>query len=704
MKVVIVESPNKIKKISTILGDGYKVIASLGHIRDLDKNSIGIDLKSFDAKYTITKYKVVGDLKKYCRDASTIYIATDPDREGDGIAWHLQEVLNIKYPRARRMTFNEITKDAILKALKKANNEGFLDMNSVNAYQARRFIDRIAGFKASPVLWRNIKGAKSAGRVQSVTTRLAIEKEIEIVKHVPEERYNISGIFEHDINATLKQTIKSHQESLDVLGLCKKSVFMTNDKEQKIIYNNSPPAFKTSVLQQEAGKRYHMSPKESMRIAQTLYEKGKITYHRTDTSRLSDYFKNNIHDFVIGKYGIEYLGEDRKTILKKGTQAAHEAIRPTNIHTLFLDNKFQQKEKMIYRMIWTRAVASLMAPEKCNKHTIKISISKSDKYYFSATHIESIFLGFKILTKDNTLDSKNKILLTLQNNQELTYKKIESQQTFTDSPKRYTESSLVKELENKGIGRPSTYANIINTIQLRKYVEKKKSETKKKECFLDILEKGNIDNKKIEVEFGDKSQRLFPTDLGIKVTDFLVKNLEYLMDYKFTSNLENELDMISNGDKNYKETLTQFTTILLKLIKEVPEKPKEDKINRTIGKYNKCNVDFYVGQYGPFLKYKKKCFTLPGHYKEMQDITLEQAIEVITTKNYLFEHKCSVYNNQGVIQALRGPYGLYLKFIPEKGKDINKPLPKKLREDEESVLKLTLEECLEFFKKSKYRN
>ena len=291
MNIVIVESPNKIKKIASILGNGYKVLASYGHIRDLEKKSMGIDLKTFDAKYNITNFKAVKQLSESCKGASTIYIATDPDREGDGIAWHLQEVLNVKYPKARRMTFNEITKNAVLSALEKANNNGEFDMNSINAYKTRRFIDRIVGFKTSPVVWRNITSAKSAGRVQSVTARIIIEKEIDIVKHIPEEFYKFSGIFDKDINATLEQKVENKDESDILLNLCRDAKFIVKNKDSKIVYNNPPLPFKTSTFQQEAGSRYHMSPKESMRLAQKLYEKGKITYHRTDVCRLSNYFK-----------------------------------------------------------------------------------------------------------------------------------------------------------------------------------------------------------------------------------------------------------------------------------------------------------------------------------------------------------------------------------------------------------------------------
>jgi DNA topoisomerase-1 len=666
MNLVIVESPNKTQKISKILG--MKVMASMGHIRDLPKKSLGIDNK-YQATYEITKNKVVTDLRKAASKAKVLYIATDPDREGDGIAWHIQDVL--KHPDARRMTFHEITKKAILKALEEANRDGKMDMNSVHSYQARRFIDRITGFKASPILWQNITGAKSAGRVQSVTTRLIIDREEKIKNHKPEEKYVITGLFHPDISAYLQQTPTTREEALQVLEYCKEANFFVAETNKKNVKHSPPPAFKTSVYQQEAGKRYGISPKDSMRIAQSLFEKGYITYHRTDTTRLSDEFQEEAKKYILEKYGQEYLGKE----VKNTEKGAHEAIRPTDIYR---EISLEQKERLMYRMIWVRAIASLMAQERCERYTIKITLSSIDKYWFIANCTITIFPGFKILTE--TKESTNKGIISLKENDTLTHKKIESKQTFTEPMKRYTESSLVKDLEKKGIGRPSTYANIVTTIQLRKYVLKQKESIVKKECFLDVLE-DKITSKKVKVDFGDKKLRLFPTDLGTRVTDFLVKNFHYMMDYTYTSNLEKELDEISKGNKNWIETVDDLN----KRMDTITSKFKKDK---SIGKYKGFTIEVFTGKYGPFVKYKSKCYSL-----QTANPSLEEAIQAIT-KQYLVSHDCKIDGKEGKIQGVRGPYGLYLKFVPNKGKPTNYFLPKELKENEDAVKNLSLEDCL----------
>jgi DNA topoisomerase-1 len=761
--IVIVESPAKIKKISSYLGPNFKVMASVGHFRDLPKKSLGIDINNnYEATYEITNAKVVSELKKVCANAKTIYLAPDNDREGHGISWHLMEVLKISYPKAKRMVFNEITKTAIQAALVEADRNGRMDMNAVNSYKARRFVDKITGFKVSPLLWKNISGAKSAGRVQSVATKLVTDKEEEINKHIPEEKYNISGIFLTDkkndfkeVHAHLKQTPKIHNEALEVLKLCKDADFKVSENNKKTVFHSPPPAFKTSVFQQEAGKRYGISPKDAMRIAQNLYEKGKISYHRTDVTRLSDQFKNEVKQYVESKYGNEYLSdemkkfelkspdstppiEEKKSKSKKenksGEQAAHEAIRPTDINDIVLGEGFDQKDKLLYRMIWVRAVASLMAKEKCHQYSIIISLSNTDrskapintqakpdteKYWFTASYLLSIFLGFKILNvgndngdvesieeKDDDSSKKNEVIMNITKDDDLTYKIIESKQSYTEPPKRFTESTLVQELEKKGIGRPSTYANIITTIQKRNYAVKQKSTTVKKDCLVDTLKNGEVTSKTIKVDFGDNKQRLFPTDLGVKVTSFLVSNVGLIMDYKFTSNLENELDDVSTGNKEWVETVDGITKILTGLIDVVPVKSSEEKIknktDRIIGKHEGSNMEFYVGKYGPFIKYDGKCYSLPKEHIDVSTVTLEIAIASMekkvksTNTNCLVSHDCKISGKKGVLQGTTGPYGNYLRFTPETGKSTNYFFPKKLKEDNEAVKNLTLEECLEF--------
>jgi len=718
--LVIVESPNKIKKITKLLGSGFNVMASLGHIRDLPKKKIGINLENYNAEYEITKHKVVSDLRKAVKTATTVYIATDPDREGEGIAWHLMEVLKLSYPKAKRMTFNEITKSAVQAALIEANNNGRMNINAVNSYKARRFVDKITGFKASPLLWKNITGAKSAGRVQSVATKLVTDREKDIEIHIPEEKYLISGVFltdkKEEVHAQLKQVPKEHEKAFEILEYCKDAKFTVSEKSKKTVVHSPPPAFKTSVYQQEAGKRYGISPKDAMRIAQSLYEKGKITYHRTDVTRLSNQFKGEVKEYVENKYGSDYLSDELKSFSlsdekeeekkKKGEQAAHEAIRPTDINTFYLNDNFDQKENIVYRMIWVRAVASLMAKEKCYNYSIIIEISTTNEYWFVANYLLTIFPGFKILNDTSKeQDSKNKVIIEVEKDDEVKYKSIESRQTYTQPPGRFTESSLVKELEKRGIGRPSTYANIIDTVQTRKYVLKKKSNLVKKECIVDTLKNGEVTSKNIKVDFGDKKQRLFPTELGTKVTDFLTEHLEYMMDYNFTSNFETELDNISNGKKDWVVIVDGLTKTLEKLINKVPQNEKvsvEDRKmqrdQRTVGKHEGSNIEFFVGQYGPFVKYKGKCHSLPKECTDISKVTLEIAVNAITKKkefNYLVSYECEIGGKSGHIQGVTGKNGNYLRFVPKNnGKIINYFLKSELKEDNIAVSKLTLEECL----------
>ena len=708
MKLVIVESPNKIKKITKLLGNGFKVMASLGHFRNLPKKTLGIDIKNnYKPTYEITNRKVVNNLKNAVKTASVVYIATDPDREGEGIAWHLMEVLKLKYPFAKRMTFNEITKSAVQQALIEADNDGKMDDNAVNSYKARQFIDKITGYKASPLLWDNIEGAKSAGRVQSVTTKLVIDREDKIKTHIPEQVFNISGNFMSDnklIKSSLNKTLKEHKVSLDILNRCKDATFTVKENNSKKVNHSPSPAFKTSVFQQEAGKCYNISPKDAMRIAQKLYENGLITYHRTDVTRLSDQFKQDTKEYILKKYGEEYLSDELKGLITeikedKNAQAAHEAIRPTDINKLSIGD-FDEKDKLIYKMIWLRAVGSLMAKEKCRRYTILISISNTKDYWFIANHMETLFLGYKIL-KNVKENDENKVIIDVKEKDELKYDIIESKQGFTKPLSRYTESSLVKELENQGIGRPSTYASNISTIQLRKYVIKKKSDVEKKDCFIDTLKEGIISSKISKVNFGDKKVRLFPTELGFEVTKFLTKNLDYMMDYKFTCNLEKELDDIVSGNKNWISVVDTLTKTLEKLINKIPILSKNNKkmSSNIVGKFEDKDITYFIGKYGPCLKYNDKFYSLPKDLIDIKHVSLQLAIDTINNKDkpkYLVSYDCKIGNKKGKIQGLNGKFGNYLRFIPDDGgKMTSYFLPFDMKNDDDKVKNLTLEQCLE---------
>lgn len=721
MNIVIVESPNKIAKISKILGAGYKVMASMGHIRDLPGDKMAVDLNNYKPEYKVTKAKVVSDLRKSCANAKCVYIATDDDREGEGIAMHLIEVLKLCYPNYRRMTFREITPKAVLAGLKEANKDGHLNQDKANAYQARRVVDRVVGYTLSPFLWKHVSGAKSAGRVQSVTARLIIDRENLIEEHIPEEKYLIKGEFvsskNDEIKASLHQIPSEHKVALEVLELCKVAKFLTDEVQTEIVWHSPPPAFKTSVFQQETGKRFGLTPKQAMSIAQKLYEKGEITYHRTDVTRLSNYFIDHAKQFIETKYGSNYLSEkikkseDKKVESKKGEQAAHEAIRPTDVTKSFLTGEFTKLEKKVYRLIWIRAVASLMAREKCQRYTVKINLDNTEDYWFVANYLMTLFKGFKILTDDPDNEEQTNIALKDLEKTDLRYVKIESKQSFTEPPKRYTESALVKELENKGIGRPSTYASIIDTVQARKYVVKKSDSPIKKPCTHDILESDEIKSKTVQTTFGDKKKRLFATELGLKTTEFLVKNLDALMEYDFTKSLEGDLDKIANGITSWQDVVGDVHTTMNKKLDDVPDKPplsqeekaerKKNKNNRTIGVFEGKKIEFFVTRFGPCLKHDEKWYNLDESYDSSEKITMEFAKEVIQAKRAkdagVVSYNTSVNGKEGTLKALKGPYGYYLKFFPNRGKPTKNDsyfLSKDIRDDLEAVSALTLEDCL----------
>lgn len=717
MNLVIVESPNKIKKISQILGNKFKIMASVGHFRDLPSENMAVNTNTFEAEYKITKPKVVSDLKKSIKNIKCIYIATDPDREGEGIAWHLIQVLNLKYPHYKRMTFTEITPHALQIALKKADDDGRLNQNMADAYQARRIIDRVIGYTISPFLWKRIQGAKSAGRVQSVATRLIIDKERLIGEHKSEEKYVISGLFltenKEEFKGKLDYVPEKYEESMRILELCKRNKFSVKDVSSKIVWNSPPPAFKTSVYQQEVGKRFGLSPKQAMSVAQKLFEKGKITYHRTDITKLSDYFCELARGYIINKFGEDFVGTLEKKESKGNAQGAHEAIRPTDINILFLDEEeFTDIEKKVYKMIWVRAVASLMAKEKCQRFTANISFEC--EYNFVSSYLLTLFLGFKILMEKEQSE-ENKIVMILKEGDNIFYEKIESKQTFTEPPKRYTEASFVKELENKNIGRPSTFANIVDTIQSRKYVLKKNDSPIYKNCIINTLEKGNITSNTSKTSFGDNKKRLFPTELGNTVTLFLSQNLEALMSYSYTSDLENDLDSISEGKQPWKNIARRVKSNLdtsLASIPEMTEEEKEEKkqqrTDRVIGMFEGKKMEFFMTRYGPCIKHMDTWYNLDKNIKNANEVSEEIALKVIQEKrqNIIQKKKedeefptfeCELNKKEGTLKVAKGQYGYYLRFVPKKGKGTkndNYFLPKDMKEDEDAIKALTLKEMI----------
>lgn len=699
MSLVIVESPNKIKKISSILGKDFIVMASFGHIRGLPSKKMGIHKKTLDAEYQITKPKVVSELRKASKKAlsnkKTIYIATDLDREGEGIAWHIMDELTLSYPTTRRMVFNEITKSAIMNALQEANTNGRMNENAVNSYKARSFMDKIAGFTISPELWKHVQGAKSGGRVQSVATRLVIDKEKEIQSHIPTKEYKVSGIFSKNIYAILFQKITDKKEVIMLLEYCKKAIFTISNKEQKTIYNSPPPPYTTSSYQQDVGKRYNISPKEAMSIAQKLYEKGVITYHRTDVTNVSKEFVESCKEYILKQYGKEYYKGFKEKSKKKGEQAAHEAIRPTHIEDIILKD-VTPKEQKVYTMIWKRALASVMEKEKCHKYLIEILLHNTKQYWFVASFTKTIFPGYTILYEKKE-ENKNKEIETISNGDILEYIKIESLEYISNPPNRFTESTLVKELEKKGIGRPSTYANIISTIQQRNYVNKKKNVVETRNVEKIILEKNTIQESTTTQKIGDTKQRLFPTELGTKTTSFLEEHIHTIMDYTFTSNMEQELDNIANGSSEWKQVVFSLQNSLEKLISSIPSSSsttKTKKMSKVIlGTYNNHEIEVKNGPYGQFLRYNGKNYSFP---KEQP--TLEDAIERIeqkkNTSTSFFSYEYTKNNKKGKIEGKKGKYGNYITFTAENIKPVNYFVSKECKTNDKIFSKLTLEDCI----------
>lgn len=554
--LVIVESPTKAKTIGAFLGNDYKILSSYGHVRDLPKSTLGIDPEdNFKIKYVVpTKSrKNVNLLKKEVEKADMVYIATDPDREGEAIAWHLIEILGLgKNKDYQRITFHEITPLAISGALKKPHH---LDTNLVNAQQARRALDRIVGYKLSPLLWKKIARHLSAGRVQSVTLKLIVDREREINNFIPEEYWTISGLFENNnkkVEASLskikgkKAIIKNQKEAEIAVDELKNKRYEISKLEKKIVKRNPLPPFTTSTMQQEASKKLRFPSSLTMRVAQELYEKGYITYHRTDSLNLSSQSINSAQRFIEKQFGKEYSSNGRKFKTSKRAQEAHEAIRPTNIESTPDKLKLDDKQKKLYNLIWTRFTASQMKEALFN--SVKLEISSKEKDSFEATGLHMLFDGF---LKIYPMKIEEKEIPQFDEEETMNLLELKPFQHFTKPPARYNEASLIKELENNEIGRPSTYAPTISTIQKRNYVEK------------------------------NKEKRFVPTEIGFSVNDLLAEHFPEIIDIKFTAKMEKDLDEVAQEGKNWiellKEFYSPFNEKLEKKYEEIEKKPTENK-------------------------------------------------------------------------------------------------------------------------------
>lgn len=563
--LVIVESPAKAKTIEKFLGKDYKVLSSYGHIRDLKKKEFSIDVeKNFEPDYEIPEDKktLVKTLKSEAKEADTVWLASDEDREGEAIAWHLYEVLKLNPEHTKRIVFHEITKTAILKAIEQPRN---IDINLVNAQQARRILDRIVGFELSPVLWKKVKPALSAGRVQSVAVRLIVEREREIHAFQSEASYKVTAIFLVpdtdgklvEMKAELARRLKTKAEAQKLLEHCQAAMFTIEDITTRPVKKSPAAPFTTSTLQQEAARKLGFTVAQTMMVAQRLYESGRITYMRTDSVNLSEYAINGSKEAIANMMGDKYVHPRHFSTKTKGAQEAHEAIRPTYMEQAQIEGSAQ--EKKLYDLIWKRTIASQMADAELEKTTATISISNASDT-FNATGEVVKFDGFLRVYRESYDDDveqedESRLLPPLKKGQKLQYQNITATERFTQHPPRYTEASLVRKLEELGIGRPSTYAPTISTVQQREYVEKGDKTGEERLYNVITLKEDKIaDDTRTEITGAEKA-KLLPTDTGTVVTDFLMQYFPSIMDYNFTASVEKQFDEIAEGD-------TKWTTIM----------------------------------------------------------------------------------------------------------------------------------------------
>ena len=567
--LVIVESPAKAKTIEKFLGSDYKVMSSYGHIRDLKKRELSIDDKSLEPEYEIPeeKTKLVNDLKANAKKADQVWLASDEDREGEAISWHLCEVLGLDEQKTKRIVFHEITKPAILEAIEHPRT---LDMNLVNAQQARRVLDRLVGFKLSPVLWRKVKPALSAGRVQSVAVRLIVERERELQAFNSETYYSVNGIFavtnpdgsQNEVKATLAQRFKTEQEVEKFLELCKEATFTVESIQKKPMKRTPAPPFTTSTLQQEAARKLGYTVSQTMMVAQHLYENGRITYMRTDSVNLSGLAINAAKEKISELYGEEYSKVRQYHTSSKGAQEAHEAIRPTYMDQTSIEGTMQ--EKRLYDLIWKRTAASQMADAEIEKTTANIIISTTDEQFVAQGEVvkfDGFLKVYRESVDDDDEDNKDEfshVLPPMKKGEALTRREISATERNSQGPQRYTEASLVHKLEELGIGRPSTYAPTISTIQQREYVVKGDKKGEEHQYAVITLKGKQISTKhRMELTGSDKG-KLMPTDIGIVVNDFLMENFPSIMDYNFTAKVELSFDKIAEGKQQWDKVMKNF--------------------------------------------------------------------------------------------------------------------------------------------------
>ena len=760
--LVIVESPAKAKTIEKFLGKDYKVMSSYGHIRDLKKKEISIDSATLEPTYEIPdeKKKLVNELKSNAKKAKKIWLASDEDREGEAISWHLCEVLGLDEKKTNRIVFHEITKSAILDAIQHPRH---LDMNLVNAQQARRVLDRLVGFKLSPVLWRKVKPALSAGRVQSVAVRLIVEREREIQAFTSEPYYRVTATFsidkahnnKNEIKAELDRRFATHEEALAFLSQCKEAQFTVAEVTKKPLKRTPAPPFTTSTLQQEAARKLGFTVSQTMMVAQHLYENGRITYMRTDSVNLSQLALGTSKEEITKLWGEKYCKTRNYHTHSKGAQEAHEAIRPTYMSAQEIEGTAQ--EKRLYELIWKRTIASQMADAQIDKTTVNIHIDGVDAQ-FVATGEVITFDGFLKVYRESTDDEENRNeesvhqLPILPVGTTLSRQEITSTERFSMGPTRYTEASLVHKLEELGIGRPSTYAPTISTIQQRQYVQKGDKKGEERKYAVDTLQNEEISHSERTEMTGNEKGKLLPTDIGIVVNDFLMENFPDIMDYNFTARVEQQFDQIAEGkegwnmmmkdfDKHFEPTVDKVMNarsehkagerllgndpktgkpVFVKIGRFGPvvqigtaddeEKPHfaqlpaqksmenlslEEalelfKLPRTIGSFEDSDVVIGAGRFGPYIMHAKKYVSLPKSEDPMT-IGLERAIELISAKREQEKQRhLKSFDEDTKLEVLNGRYGPYIAYD---GK--NYRLPKNLHEQ---AGELSYEQCMDIVK------
>lgn len=731
--LVIVESPAKAKTIEKFLGKDFKVMSSYGHIRDLKKKDLGIDLENnYTPIYEIPsdKKKVVDELKKAAKEADLVWLASDEDREGEAISWHLYKTLKLEENKTKRIAFHEITKDAILNAIE---NPRTIDINLVDAQQARRVLDRIVGFELSPVLWRKVKPALSAGRVQSVAVRLIVEREREIQQFKSEASYRVIAIFtkedngsQFEIKTELSKRLKTKQEALNLLEKLKEASFKVEDVETRPMKKSPAAPFTTSTLQQEASRKLGFPVSLTMMVAQKLYESGKITYMRTDSVNLSSLAINTTKNEIESEYGKQYSKVRHFSTKSKGAQEAHEAIRPTYINEHSISGTAQ--EKKLYELIWKRTIASQMADAELEKTTVTVSISNEKDMKFSAVGEVIKFDGFLHVylegTDEEIIDNETSLLPPVKVQDALQMKEATATERFTQRPSRYSEASLVRKLEELGIGRPSTYAPTISTIQNREYVEKSNIEGTERLYNILALKKDKIsDTQKTEITGTDKG-KLIPTDTGVVVNDFLIEYFPGILDYNFTANIEKEFDQIAEGEENWTKLIDKFYKVFHPIVEsatntqtdhkvgerilgvdpksgrqvsvkigrfgpmvqigvqEEEEKPqfaglqktqsittitleealKLFELPRSVGEFEGKDVSVGTGRFGPYIKHNGKFISLPKGY-DPYSVDLDSAISLIEDKRQKDAEKIiKTFTEDADLQILNGRYGPYIAY------------------------------------------